>query len=142
MAIPQQPASTAPQQPALPRPDMFDVLPALHELLARIDHRSPSLGGDPAPTGPVPSASISSSSSEDDGAAYAELAPLEPRDLPTEALAIKAKIRRALREVEKLPDMERSVEEQRREIEDLEDRIARQRQTLRKLGEVARAMAG
>ena len=73
---------------------------------------------------------------------YTDLHPLEPKDLPTEVLQIKAKIRRALKELEKLPDMERSVEEQQEEIDELETRIGRQREMVRRLGEAAKEMEG
>ena len=99
----------------------FDILPALHELLARLDHGI---------------------SHDGETGHYAELQPLEPKDVPTQALPIKARIRRALRELEKLPDMGRSVEEQREEIEELEERIQKQRAVLGGLAEAARRPAG
>ena len=116
-------------QPQLPRADLFDILPPLHELLARIDHI-------PAESGPVDEGDNAL------GAAYADLQPLEPKDLPGEALAIKAKIRRALRELEGLPDMERSVEEQQEEIEELDERIRRQQEVLKQLGAAAVGVKG
>jgi hypothetical protein len=124
----QQRANTSQLQ--LPPPQTFDILPTLHELLARIDHGAVD-----------PAASIAdqtSSDPEDIGALYSELQPLEPKELPAEVLQIKQKIRKALKELEKLPDMERSVEEQNEEIEELEGRIRRQREMIRRLGELAR----
>lgn len=119
----------------LPPPQSFDILPALHELLARIDHTSTDAS--------ALNDSIDPSESQGEiGALYTDLAPLEPKDLPVEVLQIKAKIRNALKELQKLPDMDRSVEEQQSEIEDLEDRIARQRAMIRKLGEVAKGVEG
>lgn len=115
----------------LPPSQTFDVLPALHELLARIDHGSNSSTDIQDPTtGDV----------EDINALYPELQPLEPKELPTEVLQIKAKIRKATKVLEKLPDMERTVGEQNEEIEALEDRIKRQREMLAKLGQLAKAM--
>ena len=75
-------------------------------------------------------------------ALYTDLQPLEPKDLPTEVLQIKTRIRRALKELEKLPDMERSVDEQNEEIEELEERIRLQRDMIRRLGELAKGMEG
>ena len=80
--------------------------------------------------------------SDSDAALYTDLPPLEPKELPTEVLQIKAKTRKALRELEKLPDMERSVEEQEEEIRELEGRIRRQRDMVRRLGEMARGVDG
>jgi hypothetical protein len=53
-------------------------------------------------------------------------------------IAIKSKIRKALRELEKLPDMDRDVEEQEAEIRKLEQKAAKQKEVLQRLGEVAR----
>lgn len=119
----------------LPPPQIFDILPALHELLARIERA-------PGPESTDPSLQSSTSTpfneSEDIGAHYQDQPPLEPKDLPTEVLAIKSKIRKALKEIEKLPDMEWSVEEQEEEIRELEERIARQKAMLGKFGEMAK----
>ena len=119
-------ATSAPQQrqhpkPALPPPQTFDILPIVHELLARIDHRQDPI--DPA----------SEPDAADLGSLYADLPPLDPKELPAEVLQVKAKIRRALKELEKLPDMERSIEEQQEEIEELEERERKQREVLRGL---------
>jgi len=74
-----------------------------------------------------------------DAISYAEFQPLEPRDLPHEVLAIKNKIRKALRELEKLPDMDRDVEQQEAEIKMLEEKAVKQREVLRKLGDVVKS---
>ena len=132
---PQPPSS----QLQLPSPQTFDILPALHELLARIDHGSIAPTTDPV-TG-IPD-QMQFDAEGDLGALYTELQPLEPKDLPTEVLQIKAKIRRAVKELEKLPDMERTVEEQNEEIEELEERIRRQKEMIRRLGELARGVQG
>ena len=122
-------ALTQTQQPndrvQLPPPQTFDILPALHELLARIDHNTTSVDQE-------------SANPSDIGALYSELQPLEPKDLPTEVLEIKRKIRRALKELEKLPDMERSVDEQNDEIQALEGRIVRQEEMVSRLASLAR----
>lgn len=118
----------------LPPPQSFDILPALHELLARIDHTSSDAS--------AITDQVEESGSAGIGALYTDLAPLEPKDLPVEVLQIKSKIRNALKELQKLPDMDRSIEEQQLEIEELEDRIARQKAMIRKLGEVAKGVEG
>ena len=120
-----RPASQSESQPIqLPPPQTFDILPPLHEILARIDH---------APTDPMQAATA-----EADAISYADLWLIENRDLPHEVLGIKNKIRRALRELEKLPDMDRDVEEQEAEIMKLEQKAAKQKEVLQRLGDVAR----
>jgi hypothetical protein len=115
----------------LPQPQTFDILPALHEILARIDHGSASTDPlDPNHTMDVDAADL--------GALYTDLQPLEPKELPTEVLQIKAKIRRALKELEKLPDMDRSVAEQEEEIKELEERIRKQDDMTKRLGALAK----
>jgi DNA-binding transcriptional regulator GbsR (MarR family) len=76
--------------------------------------------------------------SADDVVTYAELQPLEAKDLPNEVIAIKSRIRKALRELEKLPDMDRDIEEQETEIRKLEQKAAKQKEVLRRLGDVAK----
>jgi uncharacterized coiled-coil protein SlyX len=125
---------SAASQLHLPPPQTFDILPALHELLARIDHST---------TDSVSNINVpdqTASDSEDIGALYSELQPLEPKELPVEVLQIKTKIRKALKELERLPDMERSVEEQKEEIEALERRITRQREMVAKLADLAKGV--
>jgi hypothetical protein len=78
-------------------------------------------------------------SQANDVVTYSELQPLEPKDLPNEVIAIKSKIRKALRELEKLPDMDRDVEKQEAEIKKLEEKAAKQKEVLQKLGDVARS---
>lgn len=133
-AYSQAQSQTTLPQPQLPPPQVFDILPALHELLARIDHASTS--------NPADVHDGSTDDSNDIGALYTDLQPLEPKDLPAEVLQIKAKIRRALRELEKLPDMDRSVQEQEDEIAELEAKIEKQRAMVRRFGELAKGMQG
>jgi hypothetical protein len=77
--------------------------------------------------------------SADEVVTYSEPQPLEAKDLPNEVIAIKSKIRKALRELEKLPDMDRDVEEQEAEIRKLEQKAAKQKEVLQRLGDVARS---
>lgn len=53
------------------------------------------------------------------------LPPLDVKNLPTEVSSIKIRIQKAQAVVEGLPDVDRSVAEQEKEIRDLEDKIAR-----------------
>ena len=128
MAIPNT-TDTHPQEPLnLPSPQLFDILPALHELLARIDH--------------APSPSFLHLSDLNTASSYAPLQPLEPKDLPTAILPLKAQMRKGLREIEKLPDIERSVQEQEEEIAELEARIQKQKEVLSRLARAAGDAAG
>nr|POE48838.1 hypothetical protein CFP56_38935 [Quercus suber] len=116
-------------QPALPPPQTFDILPPLHELLARIDHVS--VQND-----------LASNNENDDshGIRYLELQPLDPKDLPAEILPLKSKIRKALRELENLPDMDRSIEDQQEEIAELIQRQAMQEAMIKSLSAAADGM--
>jgi anion-transporting ArsA/GET3 family ATPase len=111
-------------------------LPPLHELLARVD----------AHQNQIPDAGHTSEftsldeSPGDLGSAYAELEPLNPKDLPTAALEIKGRIRNALREVGKLPDIDRSIEQQEQDIAELQEKIEKQKAVLQRLAETARVM--
>ncbi|KAK5173111.1 uncharacterized protein LTR77_003233 [Saxophila tyrrhenica] len=121
------PSSTNPQKPTLPPPQTFDILPLLHELLARIDHDTHTLDQQLQ--------SNSDQEATDLPALYAPLQPLDPKELPAEVLQIKTKIRRALKELEKLPDMDRTVEDQGEEIRELEEKERRQKEVMRRLRE-------
>lgn len=132
-------SATPQQQPPeqkldLPPPQTFDILPALHELLARV-YNSSSMSADTLEPSPV-----SDEDAADVGALYADLAPLEPKDLPNENLQIKARIRRAQKELEKLPDMNRSIADQEEEIVELEKRIVKQREMKKMLDSRLRDM--
>lgn len=98
--------------PGLPPPSTFDVLPDLHKLLKRLLETSPT------PTTSQPAA---------DG-------PLEIQHVATAATDIKLKIQKAQRAVMSLPDIDRTIEDQQEEIEDLKARIAGLRASLRELG--------
>ncbi|KAK5126279.1 hypothetical protein LTR85_010515 [Meristemomyces frigidus] len=121
----------AQQRPPLPTPQLFDILPALHETLARLDHTPTGLAD------PLQLASV-----DDTAVYYADLQPLDRKDLPTAILPLKAQMRKGLREVEKLPDMERSVQDQEDEIAELEERIRRQEAVMQGLAQAARGVGG
>ncbi|KAF2481991.1 hypothetical protein BDY17DRAFT_354654 [Neohortaea acidophila] len=130
----QQPSTTTPA-PDLPPPQTFDILPTIHELLARIDHATPTNNSNNASN--ATTTTTPTTPSDPLGALYTDLTPLEPKDLPNEVLVVKAKIRAALKQLEKLPDMGRGVEEQVEEIAELEARIRRQREMVGVLGGLA-----
>ncbi|CAK4034245.1 hypothetical protein DOTSEDRAFT_96380 [Lecanosticta acicola] len=119
----------------LPKPQNLDLLPALHELLARVDaHNNKVFTTEDHHT--------LEDGSTDIGSDYVHCDPLNPKDLPTATLEIKGRIRAALREIERLPDVDRSLEEQEEEIQELEEKIRKQREMLRKLADVAKGAEG
>ncbi|CZT18608.1 uncharacterized protein RCC_04452 [Ramularia collo-cygni] len=123
--------------PSMPPAHTFDILPALHELLARVEQG-------PAATDLFPTLDDSTSES-DIGSHYPPdtLVPLAPKDLPEEVLkSIKPRIRAAVRAVEALPDVDRTIEEQEEEIRMLEEKVRKQRGMLRDLGQLAEGMQG
>ncbi|KAK5108648.1 hypothetical protein LTR62_008139 [Meristemomyces frigidus] len=105
--------------PVLPPSQLFDILPALHEILARLDH-TPS------------TAEITRDSDGDNdlGTAYTGVQPLDPKDLPTAIAPLKSQIRKGLRELLNLPDMDRSIADQDEEIQQLETKISQQQAVL------------
>lgn len=56
------------------------------------------------------------------------------KDLPTATSSVKIRIQKARGIVAGLPDVERSVEEQQSEIDELEDRVARLRSVIADFG--------
>lgn len=108
-----------PSASPLPPPATFDFLPDLHRLLNRLLAAS-SQG--PAPTS-TPGLSV-----DEDG-------PLELKNLASEAQKLRNKIQRAQRAVLALPDIDRTIEDQEDEIQDLEARIAGLKSALQRLGQ-------
>lgn len=151
------PAPPSSQQPflTLPPPHIFDILPPLHEILARIDHGNTATtnttttnnNNNPTlhPDGTTTTNTIVSTAPTGDESLisrYAESPALDPKDLPNEVLALKTRIRKAVKELERLPDIYRSCEEQADEIRELEARRSAQEELMRRLAEVAREMQG
>lgn len=94
------PSATSPPPPpslTLPPPQTFDFVPPLHGLLSR----------------------LIVATTEDPATAT----PLSAKDLVSEASAMKIKIQKARAAVEALSDANRTVQEQEKEIRELEDRI-------------------
>jgi len=116
------PSATSPTlQPAtLPPPCAFDFLPPLHHLLSRL--LLPPADQTPPATHPLAPSNQ----------------PLEPKDVAKEAARIKQMIQNARLAVAQLPDVDRTVEEQKAEIRELEGRIERQREVLREVAGVGK----
>jgi len=62
--------------------------------------------------------------------------PLTVNQIPIAADGIKSRLQKARQQVKQLPDMERSVAEQEKEIRELEGKIKRQREALVQLKDV------
>ncbi|GAB7353885.1 hypothetical protein MBLNU459_g4240t1 [Dothideomycetes sp. NU459] len=185
-------ASTAapPVQPPLPPAHLFDILPPLHALLARLE---PSLNTYTAPSSNTLEPSFTSTSTAASAGAGADPGSnsnnggnnssnnknnnnnntnstsatsdgnppttttttaggggtashpsqeLAYKDVVTASQFLKARMRKALAELARLGDMDRTVEEQEREIAALERRIEGQRAVLGRLAESALAIGG
>lgn len=158
-APPDTPAadSSSPQPPPqpvpFPSPQTFDIIPPLYGLLLRLlspqttaeaasgsNARVPvdTVGPTSAPSAAVPSHSHSTTATTDHhgvlGSGSNAPRPLDAKNLPTEANSIKIRIQKARAVVEGLPDVQRSVADQEREIEELEDRIGRSRSVISEFG--------
>lgn len=103
---------TAQLEEALPKPETFDILPALHELLSRLIPQSEDISRP---------------------ATYSKQQSLAPQQLQAEASVIRSKIRRAREAVAALPDIDRSIAQQEEEIKELRAQIERQRRVLQRL---------
>ncbi|MCJ1270747.1 hypothetical protein MMC22_010644 [Lobaria immixta] len=128
-------APTPGPNPPLPSPSTFDILPPLHALLSRLLLPGPNNNA-PAASSPL------ATSSSPHLINAAATAPLSPKDLTTASSAVKIKIQKARVAVQRLPDINRSVQDQQHEIRELEDEVARLRGVLAALGEGAREAAG
>lgn len=121
------PAPQPPPEPTLAQinPHLFDIVPSLERLLARLLI--------PAPGITAPDGSSAASAAEQDKPEH--LRHLDIQQLDAAANAIRVQIQKARAGVAQLPDMDRTVEEQQEEIDWLEGRIARQKEMLRKTQE-------
>ncbi|KAJ5211825.1 uncharacterized protein N7498_003471 [Penicillium cinerascens] len=159
-AAPESPKdATAPQQPVpFPPPPTFDIIPPLHGILSRLllqKAQSNQTGGAPGDANGAPGASGDAQSQQaptsnpgggnnDTGASQSAAdipihnpkaqGALDIKDLPTETSSVKIRIQKARGVVEGLPDVHRSVEEQQKEIDELEDRVARLRSVISDFG--------
>jgi len=149
-------------------PDSIDTLTELASILSRL-RPQPDLpnsnnnndnnggpgaigtGATPAPqagavtgTTPLPSsiaAGGTSAAGAGTGAGATSSLALALKDVPTATDGLKHKLQRARAQIRELPDMNRTVAEQEAEAEELERRIATQREVLRGLREVGMKFA-
>lgn len=103
---PSAPASALSGPPTLPPPQTFDVLPALHQLLSRL----------------LPDLTYTTDSA------------LEPKDLAPAAAVVKLHIQKAREAVRALPEVNRTCDDQREEIAELEERVKALKAMLERLG--------
>ncbi|KAI9878250.1 MAG: hypothetical protein M1830_001473 [Pleopsidium flavum] len=99
--------------PPLPPPQTFDILPTLTHILTLLLPTNTNNPSSPPTNNPT----------------------VDPKDLIPELNALKLKIEKARQAIAGLPDVERSVEEQEGEIEELVRRVEGGRGVLRALGE-------
>ncbi|KAJ5174819.1 uncharacterized protein N7482_000696 [Penicillium canariense] len=166
-AVPESPLKDAPESPEtvpFPPPQTFEIIPPLHGILLRLLSPKPTSSGQngaPGNTTVAPehsvdaqaqhqqaSSSIPGGNTTNTQAAQAipevpahdsnGLPPLDVKDLPTATSSVKIRIQKARAVVEGLPDTHRSIEEQQKEISELEDRVARLRSVLSDFGSRAR----
>jgi hypothetical protein len=161
-ATPESPKdATASQQPVpFPPPPTFEIIPPLHGILSRLllekgqsnqpgsapvdATGGPGASGDAQSQSQQAPTSIPGGGNNDTGTSQSasEVLILNPKahgaldikDLPTETSSIRIRIQKARGVVEGLPDVHRSVEDQQKEIEELEDRVARLRSVISDFG--------
>lgn len=162
-AAPESPAKDAtlsPETVLFPPPQTFDIIPPLHGILLRLlsqKEASNEAGAAPGATagasgtpadaqthGQQASSSIQGSGNSNAAQSQAPgevpivdpnaNPPLDIKDLPSATSSVKIRIQKARGVVEGLPDVQRSVEEQQIEIDQLEDRVARLRSVIADFG--------
>ncbi|KAJ5523074.1 hypothetical protein N7513_012618 [Penicillium frequentans] len=126
---PSKDATEPPQIVPFPSPQTFEIIPPLHGGLGaseahQQDQQAPSSGNNGT------SQAVQEVPTLDPNAHP----PLDVKDLPTQTSSVKIRIQKARAVVEGLPDVQRSVEEQQREIAELEDRVARLRSVITDFG--------
>lgn len=156
---PSKDATEPPQTVPFPSPQTFEIIPPLHGiLLGLLSQKSPSNGSggaSEAPGGLGASEAQQGQQAPSNGNNGASQAvqevpnlnpnahpPLDVKDLPTQTSSVKIRIQKARAVVEGLPDVQRSVEEQQREIAELEDRVARLRSVITDFGSRAAKTQG
>jgi hypothetical protein len=152
---------TSPRTVPFPSPQTFDFLPSLHVILLRLlssaqvtNQAAAATAATNASSGPstttpsqpqqqhkasqqsAPSATVPATSSAAGTTLLGSttLPPLDVKDLPTAASAVKIRIQKARAVIEGLPDVARTVEEQEQEIDELQDRIGRLRSVIAEFG--------
>ena len=133
---------TPPTEPSLPHPSSFDTLPQIHALLSRLvpllaDH--PPLNTTTTNTNTSTSISTTTSTSTITTGTISPFHPLEPQHINSEATSIRVRLQRAQAAIQSLPDITRSVAEQRQELSEVEGRLKLSDGTLHAVRERARA---
>jgi len=106
-------------------PDSIDTVPVLASIISRLQDLSPT----PITTSGSPPATSPSQITGSTG-------PLATKDIHTATDELKHKFQKAREQVKELPDIDRTIGEQEMEIQELEEKIARQREVLERLREV------
>ncbi|CAG8887804.1 unnamed protein product [Penicillium egyptiacum] len=154
----------APQTVPFPSPQTFEIIPPLHGILSRLlasrgqqagssDGPGDTTGVSGAPqaqTQQAPSnipngghnGNTTSSHAVPEVSVLGSTAhpPLDVKTLPTETSSVRIRIQKARTVVEGLPDVHRSVNDQQREIAELEDRVRRLRSVISDFGSRARML--
>ncbi|KAJ5574171.1 uncharacterized protein N7459_008598 [Penicillium hispanicum] len=149
-AAPESPLKDAPVSPQtapFPPPQTFEIIPPLHGILLRLLSRKSSSDATRGPPGEIagaPGASTDAPSQGQQGPpnipgngtsdTTASQSPLDVKNIPTETSSVKIRIQKARAMVEGLPDVHRSIHEQQKEIDELEDRVARLRSVISDFG--------
>ncbi|CAL5870195.1 uncharacterized protein PFLUO_LOCUS4430 [Penicillium psychrofluorescens] len=141
----------APQTVSFPPPQTFEIIPPLHGILLRLLAQKNAAGGPGNTAAPAGNESTQPQSQQPldpktgtgtSSQAVLDLTTLEPnghppldvKDLPTETSSVKIRLQKARTVVEGLPDVHRSVADQQKEIEELEDHVARLRSVISDFG--------
>ncbi|KAF1811259.1 hypothetical protein P152DRAFT_483153 [Eremomyces bilateralis CBS 781.70] len=160
LSIPPNPSTPDPIS-SLPNPALFDIIPSLHTLLARILPTPSGLAPpkDPSTTAPATSTTAptpqtqlatqsqtqhatSQTTGSQPTADASAGETLEIHQLAAATSELKVRLQRARAAVRALPDVERSVEEQEGEIGELEARVRDLRGVLEELRRKALAGVG
>ncbi|KAJ5188783.1 Mediator complex subunit Med9 [Penicillium cf. griseofulvum] len=151
-------APTPPQTVLFPSPQTFEIIPSLHGILSRLlssKGQQPGSSDAPGDTTELPGVSQTqtqqASSNTPNGGHNGNNAsshavpgvsvlgsstrpPLDVKTLPTETSSVRIRIQKARIVVEGLPDVHRSVDDQQREIAELEGRVRRLRSVISDFG--------
>lgn len=157
---PSKDATSAPQTVPFPSPETFEIIPPLHGILLRLlsnggssngagdtsgganggidDHTNPNTQGQAESSGAGNQDPTASQAVSDlPGLGSNANQPLNVKDLPIATSSVKIRIQKARAVVEGLPDVHRSVDDQEKEIAELEDRVGRLRSVIADFGKRA-----
>lgn len=123
-------AQPALELPAGLSPDQLDITTELSSLLSRLRTPVNLPGTSSSTTGQTPAAPTPSQPSQSQSAGDISL-----RDFPASTDHLRLKLQGAKAAVLALPDMDKSIAEQEKEIQELEDKIRKQREQLAALKE-------